>query len=123
MIVGGDFMDLVICLLGPSIISMKIYKKINSEEMNWASLVGNYFLFIFFNHLIVTFFSILLFGANSSIEKSLFLFPLFAVKYSIISVFVSLILPFLFKVVRENVSYSVEVKKNEKHKKLFKKDN
>ena len=116
-------MDLFLCLLGPSIISMKVYSCINSDKMKWTSLLGNYLLFTFFNHLIVSFFSILLFGANSSIEKSLFLFPFFAVKYSIISVFVSLILPFIFKIVKENISFSVEVKKNEKHKKLFRKDN
>ncbi len=114
-------MNSFLCLLLPSIISIKMYIHLNNNKILWYDLLMYYFIFILFNHLFSTFFSVLLFGLKNSVEVSIYMFPMFAVKYCIVSIFISVLLPIFFQVIRLNINYRVEVKKVEKNKKENKK--
>lgn len=114
-------MNSFLCLFVPSIISIKMYQHFNHDELLWKELVLNYFLFVFFNHFFSVFVSIFLFGARSSVMNSVDFFPVFALKYCIISIIICIVLPILFQILKQNVDYRVEVIKNEKGEKKCKK--
>ena len=114
-------MNSFLCLFVPSIISIKMYQHFNHDDLSWKDLVLNYFLFVFFNHFISAIISVFLFGARSSVMNSVDFFPVFALKYCVISIIICVVLPILFQVLKQNVDYRVEVVKNEKGEKNYKK--
>lgn len=113
-------MNIYLCLLGPSLISIKIFNHLNSERLSNKNIIFYYVLFVFINNFICTFFSVIFFGGKSSIDESLINFPVFAIKYVIVSVIFSCIIPFFVEIVRKNIDYNIEVKKNEKYKSKIK---
>lgn len=114
-------MNLFLCLLGPSLISIKIFYNLNSRELTNKFIAYYYFLFVFINNFICTIISVTILKGRTSIDESLINIPIFAIKYLIVSIIFSIFLPFLIQIIKENISYSVEVKENEKNKKDKKK--
>ena len=114
-------MNIFLCLLGPSLISLNIYKKLENKEFNKFEYIYNYFLFVFFNNFFASIVSILLFKASTSIDNALINLPVFAVKYIVISSIFSIILPFVIVSINKNIKYSIEVEKNDKKRKTNKK--
>lgn len=51
------------------------------------------------------------FGGKSSIGESLINFPVFTIKYVIVSIIFSFNIPFFVEIVRKNIDYNIEVKK------------
>ena len=115
-------MNSILCLLVPSVISIKMYQHINGKVLHWKDMILDYFLFVFFNHFFTVMISIFLFDAKSNIINSIDFFPIFALKYCLISIILCFILPIIFQMIKKNIDYRVEVKKNEKNSKKSKKD-
>ncbi len=114
-------MNVFLCLLGPSLISLNIYKKLRNQELNKYEYIYNYFISVFFNNLFASIVSILLFNTSTSIDKALTNLPGFAVKYIAISTAFSIILPFIIVSINKNIKYSIEVEKNDEKRKTNKK--
>lgn len=109
-------MNIYLCLLGPSLISIKIFNHLNDDNLSNKKLIFYYLLFVFINNLISTFISALLFNIKTSIDLNLTNFPILAIKYIIISIIIAIIIPFFTEFLRKNIDYSIEVKTNEKTK-------
>lgn len=118
-------MNLFLCLLGPSLVGIRIFNHFNKGQLSNRDILFYYLLFILVNNFFASAFSVLVFGARTSIDNSLVNFPFFALKYIIISIVLAIINSVLFKVVIENFDYDIEVNKNEKKRKArkSKKDN
>ena len=114
-------MNLILCLLGPSLISIRIFNNLNSKELTNKLIAYYYFLFVFINNFLCTIVTVVIFKGVTSIDSSLINIPIFAIKYLIASIIFSITLPFLIQIIKENISYSVEVKENEKNTKRKKK--
>ena len=113
-------MNLFLCLLGPSLLSIKIFNNLNDNELSNKNIIFNYFLFVFFNNLICTVFSTVVLGGKTSVDASLINLPIFAIKYVVVSIIIAIILPFFVQLINKNIKYNVEVKENEKYKKNVK---
>ena len=107
-------MNLFICLVGPSIIGIKLFEKINKKEINLKNLIIYFLLILFLVNFLSGIVSVWFLGASTSIDASLTQLPIYAIKYTLISMVFSIIVPIVIQVIRSNVAIKMEVKKNEK---------
>lgn len=112
-------MNSYLCILIPSIISVFIYEHVTKKRLNTRDSIFVFLLFVLFNNVIASVVCRLLFNIVESLEIHLSSFPMFAVKYIIISLIISVILPVLYIFLEKNIIFKIEVKKkkNEEDKK------
>ena len=107
-------MNIFLCLLGPSLFSIRIFYHLNKDQMSDRNILFYYAIFVFINNFISLIISVLLFGARDSIDLSLINYPIFTIKYLVLAIILAVVVPFVVKIINENVDYDIEVVKNEK---------
>lgn len=98
-----------IALFSPAIISLGIeYKKNNGENWNWFEYLYKYALFLICNVLLTESLISYILKMGSVTNDAFGSFPFFT-KYLLIATVFAIILPYLCKIVRENISVSFEI--------------
>lgn len=109
-------MNSFIGLLLPSLIGYKIFLNINKKiKFNIESKVFYYLMFVLFSNTISVFISRFLLGLNNSLDDNLYAYPLFSMKYIIISIIVNIILVVILSFVKE-LSFSISIEKTNRGK-------
>lgn len=97
-----------ICLFVPAVISVYVFSWLKKEKVDLNFFVYNYSLFLIsINFVIIGVLTFLFKNLDSRLLVTSFT-NLFALKYLIISILLSVILPFLFEVISKNFSVDIE---------------
>lgn len=110
--IGGIDMNLFICLFIPGMIAYLMYEKITKVNYDLKHSVMIYMIFTLFINITATVASNVLFDIDYSIESAITNFPIFAVKYVIISVLFALLLPAVVNWLANNISIRISIKKD-----------
>lgn len=104
------FINQLMALLLPGVITLKIYEKLEGEEIRTQKIIKKYLKAIFIINLFMYLIVIYI------IRKPEFIFTnQFTVKYIILATIIAIIYPVIEKFVRENINIEVKVEpKNEK---------
>lgn len=105
----------------PSIIGIKILDYLENG-LTLKNIIFYYLTFVTLSLGFNSVFSYMFFHINNVIVDNLNNLPIFFSKYLIISIIFNIILSVLFYVLKRNISFSIEVKSNEKSKKRIKKN-
>lgn len=107
-------MSSVLGLIIPSILGIFIFELLNKDfDRSIRNYVYIFSSFILFSNFISIIFSRLFFELTGSIEEYLNYYPIFWVKYVLLSLIVNFGLSIIFTMVRKYINISIEVKKNE----------
>ena len=114
-VVGGLVMYFI-CVFLPALFSIVISEKINNRKMTGKELVINYGCYTFLITMLVnTLFSIFC-SQEWTYSNEMFTYN-FATKYLWISFIISVLLPYIYKVITKVFSINVEVKERSKDEK------
>ena len=108
----------LICYLMPSFIALNIHKYINKETDK-----TNLFIYYGIYCTLVNLLSLLAVAIKhrkSSVSFDMMITPSFCVKYIMLSILLSIVLPYVIKIIKNNIAIDIEVKRNEKKEKANK---
>lgn len=109
-------MNLLICLVCPAFISIKVKEYLNKKKLNIKELIFAFIIYFLFINFLCGIVSVILFGATTSIENSLKVFPVYAVKYLLFAIIFSFVVPVIENIIEKDISFSVEIRKNKNEK-------
>lgn len=98
----------LMCILLPSLISLKTYDKIFGEEKNIRKRIEIYLKYVLFVNLISYAITAYIFKVVEFVYTSRFI-----VKYLVLSIIVGVLLPIIEKVIKDNVEIGFKVENNE----------
>ena len=102
-------MNELMALLLPSIISLKMQRKISKTEETIKKQVERYLIYALIINLIIYIVAIYLFKNQEIVFTTVF-----TIKYIIMAIVVAFILPIIEQIIRENIEIGVKVEKDEK---------
>ncbi len=114
-------MNLLICLIGPSLLGMMFFEKINNKKLVLREYLMYFGFFIFVVNVIGTVASRILFNVETSMDFLLTSYPMLAVKYIFINTILAFIVAIIMSCILKNVEIKLEVKEN-KNEKVSKKN-
>lgn len=106
-------MEMFIILFIPSMLSIRVYTVINNKKCEMLDLVILYFEYVLFNYILSLIFSIIFFDLDIGLTKAMNDYYIFSIKYLTVAFGFAIIMPFLFKFVKENIKLKLEKCKNE----------
>lgn len=102
-------MNQLMALLLPSIVALKMQRKISKTEETIKKQVERYLTYILIINLIIYVVAIYLFR-----NKELVFTTVFTIKYIVLALIVAVILPIIEKIICDNLDIGVKVEKDEK---------
>lgn len=97
------------CFLIPSFISIQCENKMMSKKTNYISLLINYGIYLLINNTVSLAILNWLFDINSNYQANISTYSGIAVKYSIISIVVAIILALIKILIVKNLEVKIEV--------------
>lgn len=101
-------MNQIIAILLPSIIALKINRKLTKKEESLLRQIERYLTYVMFINLIAFIIVIYIFKQTNIVFTYVF-----TVKYIILSLIISIVLPIIERIIKENIDIGVIVKKDE----------
>lgn len=101
-------MNQLIGLLLPSVIALKMNKKLTKKEESLPKQIERYLIYVLFINLIAFIITIYIFRQSDIVFTYVF-----TVKYIILSLVISIVLPIIEKIIKENIDIGVIVEKDE----------
>ena len=100
----------LICILLPSLISIKLEQRLLKENKNKLDLFINYGIYCLLNNLLTLIIMIFIFNVRYYFEEAITIYPAITVKYMIIGIVVSILLSFIKIIIAKNIGVEIEVK-------------
>lgn len=114
-------MTAFVAIFLPSVIGVKIMDYLE-KGLSLKNIIFYYIILVTVSLGINSVFSYLFFNINSEIVNNLNSLPIFLSKFLLVSIVINIVLSILLCVIKNNFSFNIEVKKNEKSKKRAKKN-
>ena len=114
-------MNNYLCMLLPSIIGLVLYEKLDNKTNKMKEIIYIYLLMILFVNFISTFICVVIFDLKIGVDCALTDYPLFALKYIILSIVISIVISIIIKWIEKNIKIELSVENNEKKNKSKKK--
>lgn len=102
-------MNQLMALLLPSIIALKMQRKVSKIEETVKKQVERYLTYVLIINLIIYIVAIYLFR-----NQELVFTTIFTIKYMVLAIVVAIVLPIIEQVICENLDIGVKVEKDEK---------
>lgn len=111
-----------IALFIPSAVGLKLIDYFD-KGLDFKRNIYYYILLLLLSTIITNVLVYLFFGVANNITAYLDSLPIFFAKYALVSLVLNLLLGLIIVVIRENISFQIEVEKVEKERKKDSKDN
>ena len=100
----------IICLFFPAFIAVSVLNALQKRERQFSSFLAAYGSFVSVINLVMLLILVTIFHDKFDVFNETYFTLVFSLKYLILSVFISVISPFIFEYLRQNISLRFSVK-------------